>query len=255
MARSPRIFVALALLAAIGVAGGFLVLGRGPAVVSGRCTDFWRGEHAQDCRVRLALEAWARDPAEGRAAIEALPSQVERDIAWLKLVEEQDSCAAYCEPIVDVTLAELCRSRVARPWTHPKGSVCPESEKTLADPPRVGVENTPPEVAGGDIDVVAGDAGIIQANIRAHKGRIETCAQVALMQNPSTAGRIGASFDVSNGAASNVVTTKNTTGSDELAACIVKAVRSMRFDPDFEGHVDEYAWVVSAPTSVPPRDP
>ena len=67
----------------------------------------------------------------------------------------------------------------------------------------------------------------------------------AWLQDPSTAGRVGVGFDRSKGHAENDVDTKNTTANDELVACNVKAVRTMRFDPELVAHVDEYAWVVS----------
>jgi hypothetical protein len=41
------------------------------------------------------------------------------------------------------------------------------------------------------------------------------------------------------------VVKKNTTGNEELGACIAKTVRGMRFDPSVTATVDEWAWVVS----------
>ncbi|GDX79924.1 hypothetical protein LBMAG42_17350 [Deltaproteobacteria bacterium] len=217
-----------------------------PAAVPARCTDFWRREHAVDCRIRLAVEAFARNPVAGKAAIAALPEPFERDYAWYRVVETVASCREYCKHIGEPTFVESCLSVVARPWKHASGTKCPETAKILADPVKPAVEEDRAEVPRvGHIDVKAGDAGAIQATIRASKGRIETCVQVALMIDPSTAGRVGVGFDLSQGLAQNVVVTKNTTANDELARCIAKQVGKMRFDPELVAHVDEYAWVVS----------
>ncbi|GDX78624.1 hypothetical protein LBMAG42_04350 [Deltaproteobacteria bacterium] len=99
--------------------------------------------------------------------------------------------------------------------------------------------------AAGDIDVAEGDAGEVQKVVRGNKGRIETCVQNALKQDPSTSGRVGVTWTINKGKVAGASVTKNTTGNDELGTCIAKAVRTMRFDESFTGTVDEYAWVVS----------
>lgn len=236
-----------------------------PAANPDDCADLWRGENASDCRVRLALEAWDRSPTEGERAIEALPPERgEQAYAWMQVVETRCWSTALCERIVEPALAESCARRVPGPWLHAEGTehcptgitVCgsggsrkPQVEEeqaavVLADPPASAAYADDPKLTGAAGGAAAGDAGDVQRVVRGSKGRIETCVQNAMMCN-DVAGRIGASWNVVAGKVESAAITTNTTGDAELGACIVKAVRSMRFDPGFSGTVDEYAWVVT----------
>ncbi len=101
------------------------------------------------------------------------------------------------------------------------------------------------DVGEGDVDAEEGDPADIGRVVRASKGRIETCVQAALRKDPNTNGRIGVGWTIQKGRVTEAHTTKNTTGSDELATCVAKTVRSLRFDESVVGVVDEWAWVVS----------
>ena len=253
--RLPR---ALLLILATAAACG------APAANPDDCADVWRGENASDCRVRLALEAWDRSPTEGERAIEALrPERWEQARAWMQVVETRCWSAALCERIVEPALAEACTRRVPGPWLHAEGTErCPtgvtvcgsggsrkpqvEAEQgalVLADPPASAAYADDPKLAGASGGAATGNAGEVQRVVRGSKGRIETCVQNAMMCN-DVAGRVGVSCSIVAGIVRDAAIVTNTTGDVELGACIVKAVRSMRFDRGFSGTVDEYAWLV-----------
>ncbi len=97
----------------------------------------------------------------------------------------------------------------------------------------------------GDVSAEEGDAGGVAKVVRANKGRIETCVQVSLRQNPDLSGRVSAGWVIQQGKVSDVHVVKNTTGDPALGECIVKAVRSFRFDAGLTATVDEFPWVVS----------
>ncbi len=238
-----------------------------PAASPDDCADVWRAENATDCRVRLAMEAWDRSPAEGERAIEALPAErLEQDSAWLQVVETRCWSKTLCERIVEPMLADWCRTQT-RPWLHAEGTErCPtgmtvcgsgrsrgaqlegtEGEVVLADPPASAAYADDRKLAVAPGAQATAAAGEVQRVVRGSKGRIETCVQNALMCNAEVAGHVGASWSIVAGKVEGVAIVTNTTGDDELGACIVKAVRSMRFDPGFSGTVDEYAWVVKGP--------
>jgi hypothetical protein len=103
------------------------------------------------------------------------------------------------------------------------------------------------KVEGGDGDVQAdeGDPADIGRVVRAKRGAIETCVQQALKKDSGTSGRIAVGWVIQAGKVSGAVVKKNTTGNEELGACIAKTVRGMRFDPSVTATVDEWAWVVS----------
>ncbi len=97
----------------------------------------------------------------------------------------------------------------------------------------------------GDVSAEEGDAGGVAKVVRANRGRIETCVQVSLRQNPDLNGRVSATWVIQGGKVSNVSVVKNTTGDPALGECIVKAVRGFRFDAGLTATVDEFPWVVS----------
>lgn len=97
----------------------------------------------------------------------------------------------------------------------------------------------------GDVSAEEGDAGGVAKVVRANRGRIETCVQVSLRQNPDLNGRVSAGWVIQGGKVSDVHVVKNTTGDAALGDCIVKAVRGFRFDTGLTATVDEFPWVVS----------
>lgn len=115
------------------------------------------------------------------------------------------------------------------------------------DPPRPPPPHPRPE-ARQKAKVAEGSTALpadhVQVVVRGNKGRIETCVQNALMQDPCTAGRVGVSWSIAAGKVTDYALTQNTTGNAELGGCVIKAVRSMRFDPEYSGVVEEYAWVI-----------
>lgn len=135
----------------------------------------------------------------------------------------------------DAQWARCPARRPSSPAGQPKSAGVPFAPRTTALDPE----------AAGHISVAEGDAGDIQRVVLASRGRVESCVQVALLQDLCTQGRIGVGWKVEAGKVTAAAITRNTTGNAELGGCVVKAVRSMRFDPGFSGSIDEYAWVVS----------
>lgn len=109
----------------------------------------------------------------------------------------------------------------------------------------VKVKKPKADAEAGDISADEGDAGSIVKVVKASKGRIETCVQQALNKDPTTSGRVAVGWSVAKGKVSDAHITSNSTKNDDLGQCVLRAVRSMRFDESFTGTVDEYAWVVS----------
>lgn len=109
----------------------------------------------------------------------------------------------------------------------------------------IAVKKPKVEIGEGDVDAEEGDPSDVGRVVKSSRARIETCVQSALKKDPNTNGRVGVGWTVQAGKVTEAHVTKNTSGSEELGACIAKAVRGMRFDASFSGTIDEWAWVVS----------
>ena len=98
---------------------------------------------------------------------------------------------------------------------------------------------------GGDIDVEEGDAGNITTVMKKNSARIRTCTERAAKTNPNVKGRVSVTFNIVTGKVSSAKLVANQTGDVGLGDCVVKAVRSFRFDASVTGTVDSYSWIVS----------
>lgn len=104
-----------------------------------------------------------------------------------------------------------------------------------------------PKVDYGSVDAVAeaGDAGSIASVVRKNSGRIASCVEQGLKQNPDLNGRVSVGFDVVAGKVTSSRVVSNTTGSDAVGTCIANAIRAIRFDPGLTAEVSEYPFAVS----------
>jgi hypothetical protein len=99
----------------------------------------------------------------------------------------------------------------------------------------------------GDADATAeaGDVGGIRSVVKANNGRIVSCLDQALKQNPDLNGRISIGWTIQAGKVTSSSVVRNNTGDDALANCMAKAVRSFRFDAGLTAEVAEFPFAVS----------
>jgi len=100
------------------------------------------------------------------------------------------------------------------------------------------------EEAGERTDDEGDGSGVVKV-VKGSKARIETCVQQALKKDPTTNGRVAVGWGVNKGKVIDAHITSNSTKNEELGACVLRTVRSLRFDEGYSGTIDEYAWVVS----------
>lgn len=86
----------------------------------------------------------------------------------------------------------------------------------------------------------------VGAVMRAARGRVESCVQVASRQAPELAGRVELAWSIENGRPVSVHVTQNRTGDLELGRCIERAVLALDFGEGVSTRVDGYAWIVQA---------
>ncbi len=86
----------------------------------------------------------------------------------------------------------------------------------------------------------------VGAVVRAARGRVESCVQVASRQAPDLAGRVELSWQIENGRPASVRVAQNGTGDAELGRCIERAVLALDFGEGVSTRVDGYAWIVQA---------
>lgn len=104
-----------------------------------------------------------------------------------------------------------------------------------------------PKVDYGAADAIAdaGDASSIPVVIRKNSGRIQSCVEQGLKQNPDMSGRVSVKFDINAGKVTSSSVVSNTTGNSQVGTCIATAIRAIRFDPELTAQVDEMPFAVS----------
>lgn len=102
------------------------------------------------------------------------------------------------------------------------------------------------QAEGGDIDAEEGDASGVESIMRKNSARIRTCSERALAANPNVKGRISVTLSIVTGKVVDVKLSSNQTGDSGLGDCVVRAVRTFRFDANTTATVDSYTWVISA---------
>ena len=101
--------------------------------------------------------------------------------------------------------------------------------------------NRPRVDAPTDGQVVMGalDRDIIRRQMRRHHNQLRYCYQRILARHPHIEGRVVAQFNIQpDGAVGHVAITDNQTGEAEVAECVAKVIRRMRFPaPGGGGHI------------------
>ncbi|MAQ18414.1 MAG: hypothetical protein CMN30_26895 [Sandaracinus sp.] len=97
---------------------------------------------------------------------------------------------------------------------------------------------------GGDIGGSGDfDASIVVRTIRARLTAIKRCYETQLRNNPTLAGKVTVRFTiVERGTVSGASATENTTGSSEVASCVVNTIRRFRFNPGPEGGSVDFSY-------------
>lgn len=90
---------------------------------------------------------------------------------------------------------------------------------------------------GEDLSGAEGDADKIRAIVRKQSGQIKYCYESQLKLDPSIQGRVEVSWNLKDGRVTTASLITNTTGSDELAKCIVSKVKQWRFEETAQGEV------------------
>lgn len=99
---------------------------------------------------------------------------------------------------------------------------------------------------GGEVDAEEGDAGGVAGIIKRNSGRITACTETALKSNPNVKGRVSVTWRIEQGRVVGAQVVGNQTGDAGLSDCVLRAVRSFRFDASVTATVDQYTWIVSA---------
>lgn len=100
-------------------------------------------------------------------------------------------------------------------------------------------------VSGADDESGSGDFDV-QAVIRlinTRRAAITRCYETQLRSDPTLSGRVAVSMTIQeSGSVTNVRATENTTGSDEVASCVVRVISGFRFNPGPEGGSVSYSF-------------
>ena len=87
------------------------------------------------------------------------------------------------------------------------------------------------------------DPRIVTRQIRAWIRAIQSCYETQLWGDPTLAGRVLVRFTIRpDGTMGDVTATENTTGSAEVALCVVRTIRRFRFRPGPEGGSVTFAY-------------
>jgi hypothetical protein len=73
--------------------------------------------------------------------------------------------------------------------------------------------------------------------LRRYKGRVERCYEQSLRRNSELQGRVEIELSVAGGTVQTSAIASNSTGDDELGACILRQIKGLKFDPSVEAEV------------------
>jgi hypothetical protein len=94
------------------------------------------------------------------------------------------------------------------------------------------------KTGSADLDFVEGDADAVRKVVRKYTGQIKYCYERRLKENPSLEGRVEVQWTITDGRVTSASLFANTTGDDELGACIISKIKKWRFPADqVEGEV------------------
>jgi hypothetical protein len=113
----------------------------------------------------------------------------------------------------------------------------PEPAAAAATPPAPSLEAPPVRIAEpGSTEEAAADVSTV---VRANAGDLRLCYERELKADPSVAGRVDAEWTIERGRAVGVRVVENTTGNEQLGACVTEAIARWSFPAALEGAV---AW-------------
>lgn len=95
------------------------------------------------------------------------------------------------------------------------------------------------------IDAVETDTAMIRAVLRKHEGRMMTCYEQSAKQDASLSGRVELGWTIAAGKVQDVTVVKNSSNNAELGACMLRAMRAVRFPADVNAEVAVFPWVFS----------
>lgn len=87
----------------------------------------------------------------------------------------------------------------------------------------------------GSLSEDIGDKASAKATVKKNFGQLRYCYERFLRTNASLEGRVEVGWTVFEGKVEGVYVVSNSTGSDELAECIVKSIERWTFDPSVQG--------------------
>lgn len=106
-----------------------------------------------------------------------------------------------------------------------------------------------PQVQPGPVDAAPEVASSVAAVLRPYRGRIKACYEREIKSYPDLAGKLTLSWVVApDGRVGDLKAEQNSTGSDELAACVRRVVLGIQFPAG-----DEETWVDGYPLIFSPQ--
>lgn len=138
---------------------------------------------------------------------------------------------------------EPCITQAVNRWTFPApdggvvGVTCPFSFSTA---PVAAAAGRRAGLTIGAIEHESGagifDSRVVSSTLQTRRSAIERCYEAELQRDPGRSGRVLARFTVlESGATARASAIENGTGSAAIAECVLRALRTLRFNPGPEG--------------------
>ena len=119
----------------------------------------------------------------------------------------------------------------------------PQSTDDPPAPDRTGPPRGHVSIGEPTLDLTAGEPAMVTRTLRKYTGQVKYCYERRLQADPSLAGTLWLSWTIHEGRSQAVVLDSNSTGSEELAACILGKVRTWRYPAEVDGEVSG-SWVL-----------
>ena len=163
-------------------------------------------------------------------------------VMWVLL---EEPAPPVVEPFPELVTPSYVPTPAPTPEPTPEVTPEPTPEPTPSAAPAPPPEPREREIRGnvgtGNADIIAGpeDVVSISRTMKRYKGRVKQCYERELKYDLDLGGKISVSFDIdTSGTVSAVAVETNTTGNADLASCIKKVVKKVRFVPPPEDDVE-----------------
>lgn len=83
----------------------------------------------------------------------------------------------------------------------------------------------------GSISASPENGDLISSAVKKYSSGVKSCYDLSLKANPNLAGKITVDVDINGGRVTTVSLSSNTTNDDAFGDCVVKKIRTWRFDP------------------------